>query len=1444
MRSRVGIEALEPRAYLALATAIDSVIFGNTTSETAHALVATSSQVIAGGLSQSARQLLPFATPEVNGGTLTFTLAVDPVQRNYFTVKLWGSDDTDMGKGRLYLYVPIGGVNYQVGYRHEGDYAPLSVTASKPPLPGRFFYSTTLLPLSITQGKTLLTLKIQSAGELYGLGSGGPPSGNYQMVMDTPSRGVYRAYTHTQALLDVSGETQGTAPTTTTRPAVSEASVIGPTGTFTTGLKNWVTGKLSAAITAFTATDVSMLARSYSVSQITTGYQVAAVVTKVIDVLDGFATDYYTNPSTSLSTSNYGAAGGNEVWGGRFGELGWAISLLAGVSSFQSALDVAVGYGAAGGSKTRRQAWGDMLAASRDYGRFNRDSRYLTNQSLIADEHIYKANRGLLALSDSRAFTEANAQRYLKESIGLLPWLGSDLPAGGSTLKYGSNYYQVTPDGLTREWGYAGAYSEMHNYAAHFYKWTGNTAFRDQAVKIAKALAYMRRPAIETSGTSSYRSSERVGLLAWRGVREADGYFTNDIDYAGGIGFAEGMAVAGETLDPTLIGYAKQMLADNQYLAHLTDDSRYYSSLTFDSRFVMEAFDDYNAVKNAADSGARLPMTSGQPDFAWADETDGIVVIKRGADRLWAEPFWQAKAGTGINGIGRFYYSTGSYEQYGVMETTPTYTSIGSYFIRPNNVDMPEQTLFAPPDAPTQAYANEQLPIAAAPGDADDDTPFRGRADFYAFRLGNYLIGLNNTAASSYTLKTPSDFTSATDLMSGAAKSGTVTVSPFSTVALYLTSGVDASPVPNAPLFVKAVGSPTQVQLNWSASSGASTYTVKRAAGSGVFVTIASGLTSTAYTDSTVTRGVAYRYVVSASNANGESYDSSIVSTSAGLPAAWNSIDFGTPTPAGSASLSNGTWTVLGGSGDLGGTSDTAHFAYVSLNGDGAIVARVVNATYTNGADKVGVMIRETLAANAKNASLQLRDDADTVNFNYRATAGASTTGGASITPVGAPYWLRLTRSGSTFTADVSPDGMTWTNVGSTNLVMTSSVYAGLFVTSRYAQQLNATQFDNVSVTPNAAPTIATPAAVSASPVTTTSTTLSVLGADDGGESSLTYWWDAASTPAGVAGPALGNVNGTNSAKSLPVMFAGPGSYAFNVTVRDARGLTVTSTVTVNVVRAVASVSVTPTGLMIAPGATQSFAALALDQFGDTFAMSPTNFMWTSSLGSVSGTGLLTAPLAAGPVTVHASVGGKMGSASVTVGLVSTSSRFIYDASVQRVELDFNGNLLPFANSVVQLVNTTTGITIATGTVSVSTSGATATIAMSGHPAGELPDGDYTLTLDAGIVFSSGGAALMSPVSTTFFALAGDFNRDRAVNFADLLALASSYGSTSKTYAQGNADRDAAGVVNFNDLLVLAEHYGHGLAAAFATSVTDASASAAPASFSAKPISRVAEDVL
>ena len=857
--------------------ALDSIRFGDSASEAEHGLTASLSASASGptgtSLNQPYRYFTPASPVGIYGGSTTFTMTVDPSARNYFSIKLWGGDDdvTDSThKGRLYVYVIIDGVEYQIGYRHEGDHtAHISNDSPYPTLPGRFFYSTTLLPLWMTQGENTLTFKIVSTGRIYALGNGYAGSGgNYQFNMDKNSRGVYRAYTHVNPQLSPVGETQGTAPSTTLRPESVATTYLGSGSTFHNAVKGQINNRLNntpdIATSNFSPEGVEFLAYSYFVTgQINPsqtalpGYNNAAVVTRVRDVLDLYSTYNYANPSQ---------AGAN--WGGKYGALGHAVSLLA--TQFGTDLDASVDYGSAGGTKTRRLAWADMLYASREAGRTNRNR--LTNQALIADGNIYKANRGLLALGDSRAMAENDAQRYLKESAGIEPWRGSDLAGGGHELPFGGDYYQITPKGLSREWGYVGGnYGEIAHYIARYYRMTGNSAFSDQVAKITKARANFRTPAIDVSGTNNYSRMQVIGFLAWRGASESDGNgIGSDTAYAGRPGAATGLINAAITLDPAVIGYAKQMLADRQLFAALNSSSGNYSTLEG-----LDTFADYVTVATATDSGIRLPMTTGQPDYAWADEENGVLALKNTNERLWIAPFWQCKTGTGINGVARFHYSNGTWDQVGTMETTPRFDFGGSFFTRPALIDKPEEDRYVPPSPPLNAYAGEKIPLGIRPADASADDPFRGKVNFYAFRFGRYLFGMNRTSDRAYDLITPVGFTSATDLFSGATRTGPINVPAASTVALILPDETDANPVPATPSWLDIDLGEEGPYLTWAAASRASSYTIRRAENSaGPFVVIATGITATAYSDEDVSTGSTYYYTVSAVNSAGESYES------------------------------------------------------------------------------------------------------------------------------------------------------------------------------------------------------------------------------------------------------------------------------------------------------------------------------------------------------------------------------------------------------------------------------------------------------------------------------------------------------------------------------------------------------------------------------------------
>lgn len=90
---------------------------------------------------------------------------------------------------------------------------------------------------------------------------------------------------------------------------------------------------------------------------------------------------------------------------------------------------------------------------------------------------------------------------------------------------------------------------------------------------------------------------------------------------------------------------------------------------------------------------------------------------------------------------------------------------------------------------------------------------------------------------------------------------------------------LNPSPLPTRPAYLSARAWDARVDLSWSASPSATSYTVKRSTSGtadGPFAAVATGVTSTTWTDTAVTNGTAYYYVVSASNEWGESLNSSV----------------------------------------------------------------------------------------------------------------------------------------------------------------------------------------------------------------------------------------------------------------------------------------------------------------------------------------------------------------------------------------------------------------------------------------------------------------------------------------------------------------------------------------------------------------------------------------
>jgi hypothetical protein len=89
---------------------------------------------------------------------------------------------------------------------------------------------------------------------------------------------------------------------------------------------------------------------------------------------------------------------------------------------------------------------------------------------------------------------------------------------------------------------------------------------------------------------------------------------------------------------------------------------------------------------------------------------------------------------------------------------------------------------------------------------------------------------------------------------------------------------------PPVPTNLTATAGNAQVSLTWSASSNATSYNVKRGAANGGPYTQLATATSPSYTDTSVTNGTTYYYVVSAVDSAGESANSAPVSAIPSIP--------------------------------------------------------------------------------------------------------------------------------------------------------------------------------------------------------------------------------------------------------------------------------------------------------------------------------------------------------------------------------------------------------------------------------------------------------------------------------------------------------------------------------------------------------------------------------
>jgi regulation of enolase protein 1 (concanavalin A-like superfamily) len=271
----------------------------------------------------------------------------------------------------------------------------------------------------------------------------------------------------------------------------------------------------------------------------------------------------------------------------------------------------------------------------------------------------------------------------------------------------------------------------------------------------------------------------------------------------------------------------------------------------------------------------------------------------------------------------------------------------------------------------------------------------------------------------------------------------------------------------------------------------------------------------------------------------------------AGAQTAWSGTDIGSVGVAGSVTTSASRVRITGEGLDIGGTSDSCYFAYRTLSANGQITAKVSSLTAVDALTKGGVVLRQTLSANAINASLVVTPSRGLLFQQRTSTGGQTVSTNMSGIP---PVWVRLVRYGSKVVAYRSADGTSWTFISAADIGLQGTVYVGVAVASHRASQIASAQFDSVALSTTVAAPPAGPVAAWAFDEGTGTSVQDSIGTNHGTLSGGALWtagrygrsvsFDGVDDTASVPDAAALDLSAAATVEAwvMPASVAGPGS--------------------------------------------------------------------------------------------------------------------------------------------------------------------------------------------------------------------------------------------------------------------------------------------------------------
>ncbi|MEF8787757.1 MAG: hypothetical protein V5A84_01685 [Planctomycetota bacterium] len=719
------------------AEVLDRIVFGNRPSEQKHHFAPETSR-LARGLHDTVMREITRLAPQTDAsyewtiGSMSFTMEVDPGERNYLTLKLQ-QDNGNLGRDPLVILYDdeqIGYLNGREGWTTPGGFYSGNATT------GDWVYVTSVLPRSVTAGKETVELRLATYDP-----HASPMSG--YTGTEWP---VYRAYTHTDALFALPADEESTFNRDIGTPWGEDES--GDLETALATLKTNVEKTVQKAQRQerLKPRAVDHLARASNRDWIES-LDMDAVFETVKNSIDHHVVRQARSDGGPSETFGRG-------WSPH-GHLARAFEILAPEFKERGALKESIpGHPE---DISRRETYADFWVAG--YKWRDNDRRGITNQVMITTHALINMADALNVLAPDRAPSDAKVEAWINQMIGVAPL--AKLPGEGQGYE-AETWHILSEAGLNREPRYASGHGLSPSLRlATLAEDTGLDRVRERLEDHIEAMGWFRwRGKFDGSHR---RTVIQNGWLAARGA----GWPGRAAAWLGYGRAAHAFAVLGEDSEVAR-RWAELMVEDGaRFDLYGTHPARLY--------LILSMVDGFRALRGMEPSSYKLPW--GRERAVFGDPDQGMVSITDGEHRFQA--CLGQNNGTHISDIARFDYQGPDSHRAGTTKLRRMEFPLDRMVERPNSLAAFNSSsrscctgsrgYFGTPyympwheekRKLNQYLRGRQVPLAGRPnGEAwpgaenwpeEGGIPHRFVGFCYYYRearIGPYLIGINSTGA-------------------------------------------------------------------------------------------------------------------------------------------------------------------------------------------------------------------------------------------------------------------------------------------------------------------------------------------------------------------------------------------------------------------------------------------------------------------------------------------------------------------------------------------------------------------------------------------------------------------------------------------------------------------------------------------------------------------------